>query len=218
MTDVTAAIQAAKAAAAQMVQEEKDTAIVAHVSGGVATPMMKPSMAMAMASSSLIPKTAPYLKVNEFGLLIGKTDKKFKESFKARLLLQEDRGFQLKWTLRYGNPAQYLSTYDGLVCDKGGSWADAQAKVRAIDPKAEPYISADILVELAEDVEVTGSKIDSGTKLAINLSKTNFSEWQDFFTAASEAGVMGQEVDVTIGFRDVHWNGNDWGVITFTLA
>lgn len=222
MTDVTAAIEAAKAAAAAMATAPAATQgqeIVAHVSPtGVATPMMKPSMAMAMASTSLIPKTAPYLKVNEFGLLVGKTDKKFKEAIKVKLLLTEDKGFQLKWTLRYGNPAQYLSTYDGIVCDKGGSWADAQAKVRAIDPRAEPYITADIITEVTETFETTGGKIEAGTKLAINPSMTNFSEWQEFFQSAAEAGKLEQEVDVTLGFRDVHHNGNDWGVVTFTLA
>lgn len=220
MSNVTAAIQAAKEAAKTLVAEQDaSTAVIeTHVNAGVAVPMMKPSMSMALATSSIIPRTAPYLKVNEYGILIGKNDKAFKEGFKGKILIAEDKGFRLKWTLRYGNPANYLSTFDGLVCDKGGSWADAQAKVRAIDPKAEPYISADIIVELSEDVSVTGGKIDAGTKVAINLSKTNFSEWQEFFEAANEAGVVGQEVEVNLGHRAIAYNGNNWGVVTFALA
>lgn len=194
--------------------------IEAHTSHtGVVTTMAKPSMSMAMASSSVVPKMTPFLKVNEFGILVGKNDKMFKHEIKAKILLVEDRGFALKWTLRYGNPAQYLSTYDGQVCDKGGSWNDAIRKVMSIDPRAaEPYISADIVVTVTETFDVTGGKIEAGTKLAINLSKTNFSEWQEFFAAANEAGVVGQEVDVIIGDRSISHNGNNWGVVTFTLA
>lgn len=221
MTDVTAAIQAAKAAAANMVADQSaaNTQIEARVSpAGVATPMMKPSMSMALASTSILPRTSPFLKVNEFGILVGKTDKKFKEQLKGRILVEEDKGFRLKWTLRFGNPATYYSTYDNLVCDKGGSWADAVAKVNAIDPRAEPYISADIVFEVTEDFDTTGGKIEAGTKVAINLSKTNFSEWSDFYQAAADAGLLGQEVDIVLGHRAIHYNGNDWGVVTFTIA
>jgi hypothetical protein len=216
MTAVNAAIQAAKAAAAQMVSAPAE--ITAYTSPtGVAVPMMKPSMSMANASTSLIPRTAQYVKVNEFGILIGKGDKKFKSELKVKLNLTEDRGFSLKWTLRYGNPAQYMSTYDGVVCDKGGNWADVQAKVMAIDPKAQPYLTVDILVETLEKIDTTGGGIEPGTKLALSLSKTNFSEWQDFYNEAKDAGRLGQEVTAKIGFRDVHHNGNDWGVLTFSF-
>lgn len=217
MSTVQDAIQAAKAAAAAMAPS--NTEIVAHVSpAGVATPMMKPSMSMAAAVTSLVPRTAAYLKVNEFGLLVGKGDKKFKEKIRAKILMVEDKGFALKWTLRYGNPAQYVSTFDGHICDKGGSWADAQAKARAIDPRVEPYISADIVATLVEDVEITGGKVEAGSKVAINLSKTNFSEWQEFYAEMEKAGVIGQEITVDLGFRDIHHNGNDWGVVTFALV
>ena len=181
-------------------------------------PFSKPTMASVAAASGVIPRNTPFLKVNEFGILIGKQKKGFLEGFRARLLLVEDKGFQLKWTLRFGNPAQYLSTYDGQTCDKGGSWGDAMMKARMIDPKVEPYVCVDVLLTLAEKLKAGEEVLAAGTELGFTASKTNFSEWADFHATASEEGLIGAEVSVDIGHRAVTHNGNTWGVVTFGVS
>jgi hypothetical protein len=181
-------------------------------------PFAKPSMAAVAAATGVIPRNTPWLKVNEFGILIGKQKKGFLDGFRASILLVEDRGFQLKWTLRFGNPARYLSTYDGQTCDRGGTWGDAMMKARMIDPKVEPYVSVDVVLTLAEDLKAGDETLPAGTKLGFNSSKTNFSEWADFHALAVERGLTGEEVDVEIGHRAVAHNGNSWGVVTFGVS
>jgi hypothetical protein len=185
---------------------------------GTIIPLVKPSMASVAASTGVIPRNAPYLKVNEFGILIGKQKKGFLDGFRAQLLLVEDKGFQLKWTLRFGNPAQYLSTYDGQSCDKGGTWIDAMLRARMIDPKVEPYVSVDVVLTLSEDLKAGDETLRAGTQVGFNSSKTNFSEWADFHAFAAERGLIGEEVAVEIGHRAVAHNGNNWGVVTFALG
>jgi hypothetical protein len=181
-------------------------------------PFAKPSMAAVAAATGVIPRNTPYLKVNEFGILIGKQKKGFLDAFRARLLLVEDRGFQLKWTLRFGNPARYLSTYDGHTCDRGGTWGDAMMKARMIDPKVEPYVAVDVVLTLAEDLKAGDETLPAGTKVGFNSSRTNFSEWADFHALAVERGLTGEEVDVEIGHRAVTHSGNSWGVVTFGVS
>jgi hypothetical protein len=183
-----------------------------------AVPFDKPSMAAVAAATGVIPRNTPYLKVNEFGILIGKQKKGFLDGFRARLLLVEDRGFQLKWTLRFGNPARYLSTYDGQTCDRGGTWGDAMMKARMIDPKVEPYVSVDVVLTLAEDLKAGDETVSAGTLVGFNSSKTNFSEWADFHALAADRGLLGEEVAVEIGHRAVAHNGNAWGVVTFGVS
>jgi len=206
--NITDAIAIARQVAASMPGEE----------AGVITGLAKPSMAAVAAATSVIPRNTPFLKVNEFGILIGKQKKGFLEGFRASILLLEDRGFQLKWTLRVGNPALYLSTYDGQTCDKGGTWVDAMIRARVIEPKAEPYVAVDVVLTLLEEVSAGGEVLPPGTRIGFTSSKTNFSEWADFHAATAEAGLLGQEVEVEIGHREVLHNGNTWGVVTFGVS
>jgi hypothetical protein len=211
------AIAQARAAAATMPQEG---ALVEGIinDAGVVTTFARPTMAAVAAATSVIPRNTPYIKVNEFGILIGKQKKGFIDGFKAKILMQEGSGFALKYTLRFGNPAQYLSSYDGVVCDKGGSWHDAMMKAKRIDPRAEPYISVDVVMTLAADLKAGEETLPAGTKIGFNSSKTNFNEWSDFFNEVQAAGLVNQTVDVKIGYRDIEHNGNTWGVLTFAQA
>lgn len=223
MTDVQTAIKQAQEEAARMAASQPQTeaqtpaVIEASVQGGAVVPFSKPSMGAVLASSGVIPRSTPYIKVNEFGIRVGQ-DKTFLTGFKAKILMVEDKGFVLKHTLRYGTaPVSYVSTYDGITSDKGGSWADTVARVRRTDPAAEPYVAADILIKLDEKVKLANETLEPGKLVALNTSKTNFSEWQDFYAACAEEGVLGQEVDVMIGFREIQHNKNTWGVVTFAL-
>lgn len=221
MAKLAQAIKDAQEAAAQTAAEDPSTAVVeAQVSpAGVVTPFVKPSMASVAAATGVIPRSTPYIKVNEFGMLVGAKSKTFIEEMEVKILMVEEEGFQVKHTVRYGVPAQYMSTFDGDICDKGGAWTDAVLKARQADPKAEVYPAADIIVTLTKDVPRTGKEEDlkAGTRLAINTSKSNFSEWSDFYAEVAKKELLGQEIDVKLGFREINHNGNTWGVITFEL-
>ena len=218
-----AATLAAEAPAAQAPADNGNASAAVVPAAQRPVTVAKPTMASAISSSSLIPKNIPFAKINEFGIRVGKNDRIFKSEMIGKVLMVEDKGFQLKYTLRFGNPAVYLSTVDGISCDKGGSWADALARVSLIDPSIEPYVSADIILELTQAIEATGSDgktetIHPGTRVAINLSKTNFSEWQDFYTLMAEQGQLEKSVDVRVGAKSITHGGNTWGVFTFEPA
>lgn len=197
-----------------------DSAVVVApvVSGGGVITFPKPSMAMAAQTAGIIPKQTPFIKVNEFGILIGKTDKSFKTGFEARIQMIEGQGFKVKHTLRFGNPATYLSTYDGQTCDKGGSWHEALMKAKAAGAKPDPYLSVDVLLELAEDVQCSQEILAVGTKVGFTASMTNFDDWSVFFNAVAQAGKLGQEVVAKLNHHAIHHNKHDWGVVTFKLA
>lgn len=224
MANIQQQIKEAKEAAAAMAAQQEttppaSTAVVeGHVgAGGQVRTFTKPSMATVQAAKSVIPKMTPFLKVNEFGIRIGK-NKEFLDSIKVSINMTEDEGFQVKHTLRFGNPAQYLSTYDGVVCDKGGSWGDALHKANLASPGVEPYLSVDVVMKLRADIKLKEETIKAGTLLAFNSSKTNFSEWSDFYAEVAKLEALDQELDVDLGFREIQHNGNTWGVVTFSLA
>ncbi len=218
MTSIAEAVKQAQEAAASMAQATGTDIIEGHVSpGGVVTTFAKPSMATVQAATGIIPRNTPYIKVNEFGIRIGKNKEFITDAFEVSIDMTEDQGFQVKHTIRFGNPAQYLSTYDGSICDKGGTWHDALRKAKLADPKADPYPSVDVIVTLAKPMKLKEEKLEAGAKLAFNSSKTNFSEWSDFYSAVAKAGGLGQEVGAKLGFREIQHNGNTWGVVTFEL-
>ena len=185
-------------------------------SGGQVTTFTKPSMATVAASTGVIPRNTPYLKVNEFGMRVGK-NKDFVDEFDVKIDMTEEVGFQVKHTLRFGNPAQYLSTYDGTICDKGGSWHDAILKAKQADPSVEPYHAADILMTLTKQLKLKEETLSAGTVIGLNTSKSNFSEWSDFYGEIAKAGLIGQTVKVKLKAREINHNGNTWGVVTFEL-
>jgi len=218
MANIQDAIKQAQTAAADMVAEDEAAGtqvIEASASpAGVVTTFAKPSMATVSASTGVIPRSTPFLKVNEDGIKIGK-DKTYHQGFKAKIDMTEDQGFQVKMTLRFGSPAQYISTYDGSIADKGGSWPDAIRKARMANPNCEPYHSVDVVLTLTEEVKLKDEVLPVGYKIGWNSSKTNFSDWSDFYAAVAKAGGIGAEVDAQIGFREINHNGNTWGVLTF---
>lgn len=225
MASVQDAIKAAQEAAAAMptqtyASDGQGGALIEGYANpaGLATTFAKPSMATVEAATGVIPRNTPFLKVNEFGLRIGKNKEFITDPIKCSISMVEDKGFQVKHTLRFGNPATYLSTFDGQVCDKGGSWHDAIMKAKMADPNVEPYHSVDALITLQQDVKLKDETLKKGTQIAFNSSKTNFSEWTDFYSTVAEAGKVGQEVQVDVCFRAIEHGGNEWGVVTFEFS
>ena len=221
---VNDAIQRAQEAAATVVE-----AVPAVVQAGAPAndvpvayvPARAPSMADAMASAQMRPDE--WLKVKEHGLLLG-TSREAIEEMTVMIDMTEQNGFYMKESIKFGNPAVYLSTYDGVTCDKGGPWIAAIGKAQAADPRAKPYYSVDIKMTLMEDVkQIKGSKKHefgaAGKTLGHSTSTTNFDEWRELYRECSAAGLIGQKVIVKLTVKALENKaGNAWGVIVFTLV
>src|ERR687898_3061722 len=91
-----------------------------------------------------------WLKVKPYGMTIGKdTTTLFKKlTFEIDLAT-----VQYCRRIRYGNPAEYRITYDGVNDSRGGLWAETAARAKAIDPKCQgDYRSADIALAATGDI------------------------------------------------------------------
>ena len=223
MNAVNDAIAKAQEAAATVVE-----AVPAVVQAGAPAndvpaayvPARAPSMADAMASAQMRPDE--WLKVKEHGLFLG-TSREAIETMTVEIDMTEKRGFYLKESIKYGNPAVYLSTYDGVTCDKGGTWQAAVAKAPAADPRAKPYYSADIKMTLVEQVKtIKGKKHEfgeAGKSLGHSTSTSNFDEWREFYREVAAAGLIGRKVIAKLTVKPLENKaGNAWGVIVFTLV
>jgi hypothetical protein len=224
MSDIQDAVAQAQAAAQQMVDDEANQAPVGQDvvegsvgAGGAVQTYSKPSMSSVAAATGLLPRSTLYLKPTEHGMKVGK-NKDMLQDFEASVLLVEDKGFQLKYTVRYGNPAQYLSSYDGVTCNKGGSWAAAMQKANMAGPN-DPYTAAEIKLVLTKELKLKEETLPVGTIIGYDTSApSRFSDWSDFFETAQTAGVVGEEVKVKVIAREINHNGNNWGTIAFELA
>lgn len=219
MADINDAINKAQEAAGEIIDAEvtQETLPATSTGGGQVVSMEKPSMDNVMANSGITNSVDAWLKVNEHGIKIGE-EKGLVDSVQVRILMTEDDGFFVKQSIKWGNPVQYASTYDGRVSDKGGSWPDQVARVTSIDPKAKPFPSADIIMTLAKPVKLKDSTVPAGVKLGHTLSMSNFGNWQECYKEVLKAGLLGQEIEITLGAEEVNGkNGYTWGVLTFTL-
>ena len=160
-----------------------------------------------------------WIKVKEDGLKLGDNPGLF-EALTVSLEMTDGRGFVPKLAIKAGNPsAQYFYTLDGQVAAGGGSWASACDRARAIDPKAREYRCVDLPFQLEEDVAIKGKEaVKAGTLLGYTTSTTNWSNWEKFYAAVQEAGLMDQRVMVKLGAQPrTNKHGNNWGVMTFEL-
>ena len=221
MNAVNDAIAKAQAAAAATID-----AVPALVQAEVApvhaayVPARAPSMADAMASAQMRPDE--WRKVKEHGLLLG-TSRDAIETMTVEIDMTEQSGFYMKESIKYGNPAVYLSTYDGVTCDKGGAWVHAIAKAQAADPRAKPYYSVDIKMVLIEAVKNAKGEAHelgvAGKTLGHSTSTSNFDEWREFYREVAAAGLVGRKVVAKLTVKPLENKaGNAWGVIDFALA
>ncbi|MEN7527932.1 hypothetical protein [Cupriavidus sp. DL-D2] len=221
MQKATEAAAAQVAAGPGAASTSTDVAVAAQQGGAVgmpaapATPMTMESLMSGSINVDI------WLKVKEFGLLVGDKSDLVSE-IKAIIDMTEGTGFVVKKSIKAGNPVQYWSTYDGVGCDKGGSWTDAIAKARQIDPKAGEYRSVDVPMVLTEDVKNAKGDVvlaEAGKTAGYSTSTTNWREWETFYKSVVMAGLLGKRVEVVVGFKPMsNKNNNKWGVMTWTLV
>jgi hypothetical protein len=158
-----------------------------------------------------------YLKVKEFGLIIGNSNVLIPEV----TAVIDMTTVQVTQCIKFGDPAQYLKSYDGISCTTGGSWESAILRVRQIEPSARPYDSADIPMTVSEDIKTSDDKtvlLDAGKQLGHSLSTTNKRNFKDFIAAVRNAGLIDIPVKVKISAqRRTNKKGQVWGVLAFEL-
>lgn len=223
MSNIQEAVKQAREAAATMANSEPHRAsnvVLDHRAASMRA-FTKPTMAGIQAARGILGQSVNWLKVDVHGLTIGK-DKKLFDNILVDLDTTEEKGFMVKHTFRFGNPPTYLSTYDGIACDKGGSWGAAVAKARMVDPEIQPFHAADIRITLSEEVTMKDgkTKLTLGSVLGHTTSKTNFYEWSNFYEELAKADLIGQTVKVKLGWKEMTSPNvaKPWAVVTFELA
>jgi hypothetical protein len=219
--DVNAAIAAAKAAAAQTVATPAAAtgSNVVPLNAGstaVATPGVKAKNYSLDDISTGSMNVDEYLKVKEFGLLIGNSTKLI-QSITVEIDMTEVAVCEV---CKAGNPAQYVKTFNGVDCTTGGTWPAAVERMQRIDPKARPYKSADIPMTLVDNaVAVDNSVIlEAGKRIGHSLSTTNRGNFQTLLKEIADAGQTNGVVQVKITAEPKsNKNGNTWGVLAFQL-
>lgn len=216
INDAIAKAQAAANAAAG--QQSNAVATVSQGSTAVATaPVPGKALSMETLATGSI-NVDQWVKVKEFGLLIG-DNKALIDTMKVSISMIDGRGFVPKLSIKAGNPAQYWSTTDGTTCPGVGTWDQAQQKALSLDPKARSYRSVDLPMTLLEPAISKGVEIAKvGTILGHTTSTTNWKNWEQFYKDVADAGLMGQTVQVELGFEPkTNKAGNNWGVVSFKL-
>lgn len=219
MSAIDDAIAQAQAAAAQAAAATTTAVAVAAPAGGAVAAVTpgKPLSMETLSTGSI--NVDQWIKVKEFGILIG-DNKALLDTLKVSIDMTDGRGFVPKKSIKAGNPAQYWSTTDGVTCPGVGTWDQACAKARALDPKAREYRAVDLPMTLLEPAIAKGVEIaKAGTILGHSTSTTNWGNWEQFYKDVANAGLMGKVVELELGFEArTNKNNNTWGVLTFKLV
>lgn len=222
MASVQEAIQQAREAAKDVVvvdHEPTPSTAVAPAAQSMMASYSAPSMETMAVSTGITKLVEDWIKVTEYGLTIG-SDRTIISDLKVKIDMTEGQGFYVKHSIKFGNPAQYFSSYDGSTCDRGGLWADAVVKAKAADPKANPFPAADIIFVLDQDVKLKDKTIPAGTKLGHTTSTSNWQDWAEFYREVVKAELLNTEVSAVISSEAVTGkkNGYTWGIMKFKLA
>lgn len=222
MADMSAAIKAAQEAAANIVEAEVVSETLPATRSGEAAPVVnysKPSMET-MGQANGISQTVDFwLKVDEFGLSIDSDRKKHDEIF-VLIDMVEDEGYFVKESIKWGDPANYASRYNGAMADNGQPWSEVVARATRIDPRAKVFPSADIILVVDQDIVLKDSTVVAGSKMGLGLSMSNWRNWTTFYKEVSQAGLLNTTVRVRLSGEEVTGkkNGHTWGVIKMELA
>ena len=215
MSAITDALNKASAAAAEVAAGPATAGLPATTNGGLPAPGRKLSMSDMQGSLSV----DKWIKVKEFGLMIGDVDKLVTKPVRVEFDATEGIGFIPKFAIKYGNPAVYKNSLDGVTTVGGGRWADTVATAQATDPRAQPYRSVDLPFNVTEDIVVDGTVvIEKGKKIGNSTSTTNWREFEQFWREIEVKGLVGKKVLIDLSYRKMtNKNGNVWGILTFAL-
>lgn len=203
-----AANQAANVGQAVAVMNENTAVAVMPVAGAKAS--MEDLMNGAMVVDG-------WLKISPDGFKAGEGSKIF-DSFEFIINMVEGDGFTAQTSAKFGSsPVSYIKTYDKDLSNArtvdGKSWTAELARAAQIDPRVNPYPSADLIFKMTKD---TGT-MKAGQLVGYSLSTTNFKHWVKLYRAVKDAGLMGGPVLAKATHIAVSKKGNNWGEFDLQL-
>lgn len=122
--------------------------------------------------------------------------------------------------IKYGNPAVYVKTFDGVNAVGGGTWESAVRKANQAQPGVRDYQGADLSFVLTKDaVDVKGNVVlPAGTRLGRSTSTTEKANLKKFTDAVAAAGLSQSVVGVKITYEaKTNKNNQNWGILDFEL-
>ena len=122
-----------------------------------------------------------------------------------------------------GKPLYYHTIDNRVEQFSGRPFADCVMECKRIDPTAEPYMSVDIVMTLAEDVKnIKGEVVaQAGTLVGHTTSCTNRKNYVEYVKSCQLAGadIAADKVSTIISFeRRDNKAGNIWSVLKFERA
>lgn len=217
MNTIEQAINQAKTAAANISSEANS-----NLGGGAMVNRPNTSVARAapfkfndLSTGQL--NVVTWLKIDKYGLHIGSDRSTFDELLVA-VPLREVAYCQ---SVRFGNPAQYRKSYDGMTDSRGGSWAQTVMEAQKIDSRATEFRSADIPFYALEDISSTGKDakvlVKTGDAIGHSLAVTAWKGWSSLLTKLSREGV---DVDndilkIRLGFTPRKNDKGEWGEFVY---
>lgn len=155
-----------------------------------------------------------YVKVDRHGLHLDNNDE---DKFDHLDVILDPSEIQVTEAIKFGNPPTYYKTLDRVNCVQGGTWANAIREAQKADPKAKPYKSADIPMELLNETEAGGSTYEAGTRVGHSLSTTNGGEFQTFLRELQKQGLRNSRVQVRLKPKKQSNQKYKWAIISFEL-
>lgn len=217
------AVQAAQAAG-QARTELANAPVTSATVQNLPTATPGPRLTMGDMQGSSLTVDA-WIKMKEYGIGIGDSSQLI-PSLVVSIDMTDGRGFIPKKAVRYGNPAVYAYSLDGITALNGGAW-DTKLQIAAASGKSSgEYRSVDLPFRLEEDAEVISNPktkevttlAAAGKMLGYTTPVTGWKNWEDFYRQVAEKGWLGQRVKVCLtAQRRVNKAGNAWGVMAFEL-
>lgn len=168
---------------------------------------------LSLDDPSSSPMADTYMEVEATGLTIGQNA----DPVKSVEVVVDLVATQWTKAIRFGNPATYYKTYDGIhaVGNFAGSWAEAIAAAQRVDPKCRSYDSVDIIFSLVEELNGVGPD----KLIGYSTSITGYGQWDAFYKGqVVPAGYQAWKVRARLGVKRMSKPGaKDWGVVTFEL-
>lgn len=221
MTTQNAAVESPVEAAVRIAREKAE-AMAANASTGTAVATTNQSTAVAMPASgqkiSMSDLMAgamvvdEFIKVDKYGLVVGKDSKPI-EKFKAKILMVEGRGYTPNQSIKFGNPVQYLKTYDGAKAVNGKSWPAELDRIRQTYPDVREYPAADLVLTLLEDAGTA----KAGQTVGYTTATTSFKHVVKLLQECESKHLVGQEVEVEVGYIPRSKNNKNWGEMIFKV-
>jgi len=209
--DPIVAAMAAAAIQAQTALATQAQAVATPTTNAVAVmPQRGPALTMDDMTGGITVDS--WLKVKEFGFLIGKESKLYSKPIEVSIDMS---ACQPSFAVKFGNPAKYFKTYDRVMEASGGTWADAVARAQRAQPDVREYRSVDIPMTVLSE---TDGLLEVGSTLGYSTPTTGWAEWEKFYRSCATRALTTSTVTAVLNFvAKKNTKNNVWGIVTFTL-